>query len=271
MSTRPFRFGVTAGQIDTVEGMAAVAATAEQLGFDTLLVPDPAGPLDPMTILSAATAVTTRLHVGTFVLAAPYRDPKSLAWQAMSLHEFTGGRFELGLGLGRPGGERQAGMLGRDYGTPRQRLAWLTENVEELRRHDDRPRLMIAGAGPKVLDLAARTADVVTLTWSPTTTPDEADPIVARFRETAGDRADDIELNLNLISAGDRPAPGITRFIGVTTAELAKMGAISVLPDSPEENARTLLRWRDRWGISYVTVNADYMHEFAPIIERLKA
>ena len=55
----------------------------------------------------------------------------------------------------------------------------------------------------------------------------------------------------------------------MTTAELAKMGAISVLPDGPEENARTLLRWRDRWGISYVTVNADFMHEFAPVIERL--
>jgi alkanesulfonate monooxygenase SsuD/methylene tetrahydromethanopterin reductase-like flavin-dependent oxidoreductase (luciferase family) len=132
------------------------------------------------------------------------------------------------------------------------------------------PHLLLAGSGPRLLALAAKAADTVTLTWPPTATPADVTPIVDRFRSVAGDRADSIELNLNVMAVGDAPAPGIERFIGMSTAELAKLGAVSVLPGDAARNARTLLEWRDRWGFSYVTVNVDFMHEFAPVVERLR-
>jgi len=270
MSDRPFRFGITTVNAANVGTVAEQAREAEDLGFDTLLAPDPMGTQDPLTTLAAVAAVTTRLHFGTFVLAVSYRDKGMLNWQANTLNTLSGGRFELGLGIGRPGGEHHAARLHRDYGTPGQRIAWLADTIAEIKRTPDHPKLMLAGAGPKLLDLAARDADIVTLTWAPTTTPAEADVVVDRFRRAAGDRVDEIELNLNLISVGDKPATALEKYIGVSTAELAKMGAISVLPGDADENAATLLGLRDRWGVSYITVNADYMHEFAPIIERLR-
>lgn len=268
MPTRPFRFGVTAGHVPTVDVLTRVAQDAENLGFDTFLTPDPASGHDPMAVLGAVAAVTTTLHFGTFVLAVPYREAKLVAWQAKTLHALSGGRFELGLGAGRPGGEGQAEVLGRPYGTPAERFAMLESTVDTVKEAVPDLPLMLAGAGRKMLELAARTADIVTLTWGPKTTIDEADAIVDRFRTAAGDH--DIELNLNLISVGDEPAPWMEKYIGVTTAELAEMGAVTVLPGGPDENATTLSRLRDRWGVSYVTVNADYMRQFAPVIERLR-
>ncbi|HEX9338162.1 MAG TPA: LLM class flavin-dependent oxidoreductase [Pseudonocardiaceae bacterium] len=270
MSDRPFRFGITTVNAANVGTVAEQAREAEDLGFDTLLAPDPMGTQDPLTTLAAVAAVTTRLHFGTFVLAVSYRDKGMLNWQANTLNTLSGGRFELGLGIGRPGGEHHAARLHRDYGTPGQRIAWLADTIAEIKRTPDHPKLMLAGAGPKLLDLAARDADIVTLTWAPTTTPAEADVVVDRFRRAAGDRVDEIELNLNLISVGDKPATALEKYIGVSTAELAKMGAISVLPGDADENAATLLGLRDRWGVSYISVNGDYMHQFAPIIERLR-
>ena len=271
MSPRPFRFGVTAGHVPDVEAVTALARTTEELGFDTLLTPDPTSEHDPLTLLSAVAAVTTRLHFGTFVLAVPYREKRMLAWQANTLHTLSGGRFELGLGAGRPGGEQQAARLGREFGSPAERLAMLADTIAELGVQKDRPKLMLAGAGPKLLALAARAADIVTLTWAPTTTPEDGDPIVERFRSAAGDRIDEIELNLNLISVGSEPAPWVERYIGVSTTELAKAGAVTVLPGDADENAETLLRLRDRWGVSYITVNADFMHQFAPIMAKLRS
>jgi alkanesulfonate monooxygenase SsuD/methylene tetrahydromethanopterin reductase-like flavin-dependent oxidoreductase (luciferase family) len=74
MSRRPFRFGVLAGHVPEVGGLTAIARSAEELGFDTLVVPDPVGPFDPMAALAAVAGATTRLRFGTFVLAVSYRD-----------------------------------------------------------------------------------------------------------------------------------------------------------------------------------------------------
>lgn len=271
MTERPFRFGVIAGYAPDIGTLTKTAARAEELGFDTLLTPDPvSGEHDPLSALAGVAAVTTRLRFGTFVLAVPYRDRKALAWQARTLNTMSGGRFELGLGAGRPGSEQRTEALGRAYGTAGQRVRELAETVAEIKSADDRPRLLLAAGGPKLLDLAAREADTVTLTWPPRTTEADADGVVQRFRAAAGDRADDIELNVNLISVGDRPSPGTEKFIGATTAELAAAGAITVLPGPPEEAADRLRRWRDRWGVSYITVNSGFMDDLAPVIAKLK-
>ena len=53
---RPFRFGIVAGQAPDLKSWTELARRAEDLGYDTLVSPDPQSGLDPFTTLSAAAA-----------------------------------------------------------------------------------------------------------------------------------------------------------------------------------------------------------------------
>jgi alkanesulfonate monooxygenase SsuD/methylene tetrahydromethanopterin reductase-like flavin-dependent oxidoreductase (luciferase family) len=268
---KPFRFGIVAGYSPDLTSWTAQAERVEKLGFDTLLATDPVGTADPFVLLGAAAAVTLDLTIGTFVLADPFRDAKALDWQVRTLHEQTGGRFELGLGVGRPGAETLANELGREFPSPGERITRMGETIAYFKRSIDRPRLVLAGGGPKMLALAAQEADTVTFTWLPKTTEAEAQSIVDRFRTLAGPRLPEIELGLNLMAVGAEPAPGIARWAGVDVPELAAAGAVTVLPANPGQAVEKLQRWRERWGISYVTVNSGYAEPFAEIAAEARA
>ncbi|GHF44174.1 alkanesulfonate monooxygenase SsuD/methylene tetrahydromethanopterin reductase-like flavin-dependent oxidoreductase (luciferase family) [Amycolatopsis bartoniae] len=260
MTERPFRFGVVGTGAD-VKTWTNLARRAEDLGFDTLLSPDPQLELDPFTVLPAAAAVTTRLHVGTFVAVEKFRDRRLLAWQARSLHQFTGGRFELGLGTGRPAAAAKVRELGGPW---KGRFTHLAETVEFLRGQSDHPPLLLAAGGPKMLALAAKNADTVTMAWQPRTTEAEAVSYVDSLRDR------NIELAANLLAVGNEPAPWLERFTGVGLAELVAAGAMTVLPGTAEEGAERLRHWRKTLGISYITVNSGFMEQFAKVIAHLK-
>src|SRR4030095_14798484 len=72
-------------------------------GYSTLLMPDVPGWQTAPAIALAAGGSRTRLRVGTGGYAAPWRPAWSTAGEAHSLTELTGGRFDLGIGTGRPG------------------------------------------------------------------------------------------------------------------------------------------------------------------------
>ncbi|MEH2483271.1 putative F420-dependent oxidoreductase [Nitrobacteraceae bacterium AZCC 2146] len=55
---------------------------------------------EPMMVLAAIGAVTTRLKLGTALTVLPMRDPVYLAKQAITLDQMTNGRFIMGVGLG---------------------------------------------------------------------------------------------------------------------------------------------------------------------------
>ncbi|EFE72594.1 F420-dependent dehydrogenase [Streptomyces viridosporus ATCC 14672] len=81
------------------------ARQAEQLGFDSLWAGDSliARPrLDPLVVLSAAGAVTSRVTLGTAALTPALRHPLLGAHQVASLDHITGSRLTLGLGSGFP-------------------------------------------------------------------------------------------------------------------------------------------------------------------------
>jgi alkanesulfonate monooxygenase SsuD/methylene tetrahydromethanopterin reductase-like flavin-dependent oxidoreductase (luciferase family) len=81
----------------------ALARAADTLGLDILGVQDhpyQAGFLDTWTFLSAMASQTERLVLFPDVLSVPLRQPAVLARSAVSLDLLSGGRVEVGLGVG---------------------------------------------------------------------------------------------------------------------------------------------------------------------------
>ncbi len=81
-------------------------------------------------VLSAAAVVTSRLRLGTLVATPNFRHPVTLAREAITLDDLSGGRLELGLGPGTEG--HDASILGQTPWSPRERLARFKEFVDVL-------------------------------------------------------------------------------------------------------------------------------------------
>lgn len=107
-------FGLpVSGAWATPQNISEFASRAEQAGyaslwtFQRLLLPQGSAMepvyhsvLDPMTALAYAAALTTRIRLGVAVVNAPYVSPSYLAKQAGTIDLLSGGRHDLGLGLG---------------------------------------------------------------------------------------------------------------------------------------------------------------------------
>jgi probable F420-dependent oxidoreductase len=283
---RRFRFGAVAGQGRTGQEWGAAARHLEELGFSTLLCPDATAMLAPFPALAAAAAVTTTLRLGSYVLAAPLRTPGEVAWQTASLDLLSGGRFELGIGAGRPAAEHDAARLGVPFGTPAERVSRLEQTLQAVRARyaapgqalgDDaapggprpRPPVLVAGTGPRMLHLAAREADILALGLPPQSTEDDLAAKAGQLRAIAGDAFSRLELNVNIALVGDEIPPQAAAWLGADPRELARNGSIAVLGGSARQMADTLLRRRDRTAVSYISVSAQFADTFAPVIELL--
>ena len=112
-----------AGSWATPQNQILVAQRAEALGYHSLWVfqrmlypikpqndypPLPGQPwpksfervMDPLVSLAFVAAVTSRIRLGTSVLIVPYYTPVMLAKQLATLDIVSGGRLDVGLGLG---------------------------------------------------------------------------------------------------------------------------------------------------------------------------
>src|SRR3982751_2210252 len=156
--TRQFRFGGVAPLAADLPTWRDRVRRIADAGYSTLLMPDvPQWQPAPGPTLALAAALAN-IRVGTWVYASPVRPPWITAWEAHSLSVLTEGRFEMGLGTGRPGIEDQLRELGLPVVPPGERLAQVRETVTALRDLDG-PSLhtpvVMAVRGPKAQALAA--------------------------------------------------------------------------------------------------------------------
>jgi len=304
----PFRFGIQCKGPADAAGWPALARKVEDLGWSTLTVADHLDDqLAPVPAAMAAAAATTTLRVGTMVLANDYRHPVMVAKEAATLDVLTGGRFELGIGAGWMTSDYDA--AGIPLERPGVRIDRLAEALAVLRGlWDDGPlsfegdhyrvqeltgrpapvttggpRLVIGGGGERVLRLAAKTADVVALNVNlragviderafPDGTPDATDRKLEWVRDEAGERFDQLELQVRVHLAmvtDDRTGviDELAPAFGLTRAEAA--ATPHALVGSVEEICDQLVERRERWGISYVGMSGDQLDAFAPVVQRL--
>ena len=234
--TSKMRFGVVSESVLAGPAWLDHARRIEDAGIGVLLLRDhfSAGAygqqLAPFSALAAAAAATARLHVGTLVLANDFRHPVLVANEAATLHQLSGGRFELGLGAGSYQPEYEAAGLA--FQPARQRIDRLEEaltiisgllggaqvdqagtayqvtglTLDVLPPLQGRPRLLVGAGGPRMLGVAGRHADTVGLLPAPIkSAEDRDDPLdllpaaldqkIAVLREKAGDHFPALELS----------------------------------------------------------------------------
>jgi probable F420-dependent oxidoreductase len=158
--------------------------------YDHLLYRWPGRPTDGIwecwTLLSAFAEATRRVELGTLVLCVPFRNPALVAKMAATLDEISDGRLTLGLGAGWHKPEFDAFGIPFDHRASRfeeaisiirpllrqgrvdlQGTYYAAPNCELIPRgpRPSGPPLLLAGAGPRMLEIVARHADVWNTAW----------------------------------------------------------------------------------------------------------
>jgi len=263
---RPLRFGVVAPINTDVPTWRDQLRGLADSGYSTILMPDvPEWQPAPGPALAVAATITD-LRVGTWVYASPVRPAWSTAWEAHSLTMLTDGRFEMGIGAGRPGIAEQLRKLGLPDVPVNQRWDQVREVVTALRELDGSdlhtPVTMAVG-GPKALALAAELADTVTFVMPHTETRTET---MKRVRDFDNRRA--VELALHVPVIGDSVAPFMA---GPDTdaADLRAADSLAFLPSDPAAAAEEILRRREEIGFSYFVFGADVAGVLAPVVAEL--
>ena len=278
------------------EEWAEKARRIESTGYATLLVPDGLRyTLAPLPALTAAAMATRTLRVGTYVIANDYRNPVQLAKDVATVDLLSGGRFELGIGAGRPDAAEDNRMLGIPFDSGAVRVERLAESIALLKAllsgetgtatgpryaaanaqisprpvQQPRPPILVAAGKRRLLELAAREADIIALGIPPTEPEAGVAERIAWIREAGGSRFDEMELNLNLMAVGQQVPRYVAMQMNLTAEGLARAGAVAALTGTTDEMVDTLQRRREKFGISYLAVSDELMEALAPVVERL--
>jgi probable F420-dependent oxidoreductase len=309
---RAFRFGVSVRDADNVGELAAQAVRAEELGFDTFLCPDhliggDVNYLAMWPMMTVAALSTSRIRVGNLVACNDFRSPALLAKEAATLDWLSGGRLQLGLGAGHRAAEYEQSGLPFYEGPVRiERLEEAIKIVKALfgpapvhfdGRHYQidglqqyppplqrpRPPLLVGGGARRVLELAGREADIVSIIqralpsgrahdWRDLEAS-ATERQISWLRNAAAERFDEIELSTLIQGVAithDRPAAAerlAVRYGG--SAERILESALFLLGPI-EEACEQLIARRKRYGISYYVVFGRDMEAFAPVVQQLR-
>ena len=285
----------------------AFARQVEALGYHTLVMPDHFGPRFALaSALVLAAEATARLRVGSLVYDNDFRHPAVLAQEVASIDLLTDGRFEFGLGAGWLKSEYDAAGLPFDEGGTRvERMAEALQVVKALLsaapvthkgrfyqlagltgsarpKQQPHPPVLIGGGGRRLLTLAAREADIISI--MPRSRRDgsgleDADASPEAFlrkaawvREAAGHRFSAIELNtlVQTVVITDHPRDAATPLAKEYVMDVDEVFETPlVLIGSVDQIAETLEQRRERFGLSYITVFEKDLESMGKVINRL--
>ena len=162
-------------------------------------------------------------------------------------------------------------------------LTWDSRDFEGDPKPVGKMPIMIGGGSPRILRLAGKVADIVSLNFnnrSGMIGPDgvqlsseaETAKKIGWIREGAGERFDQLELEIGayFTFVMDDPSPVLGQFaqmFGLSEEDMSKhphalFGSVDAICDELE-------RRRELHGISYITVGRDNMESFAPVVARL--
>jgi probable F420-dependent oxidoreductase len=282
----------------------------ESDGYDMVHMPQHRGTkgFSPLVALGFVASYSSRLRLGTLVLDNESVHPAIVAREAATLDLLSGGRLELGIGAGWL--EADHVSIGQDFSAAGVRIERLSEAIDVLRAcwtgetanfegvhyvlrdapNDPRPAraggppILIGGGGRRVLSLAARKADIVSLVpnmsagrvgreSAANATGAATAEKLAWVREAAGDRIGRIELHTNLtnVFVTDDRMPTMEKVArGYGLGDPAHALEIPhVVIGTVAQCVEQLLERREITGISHYTVFEANIDAFAPILAEL--
>jgi alkanesulfonate monooxygenase SsuD/methylene tetrahydromethanopterin reductase-like flavin-dependent oxidoreductase (luciferase family) len=255
-------FAVVATPGPTQSSWVEQVQTLADLGYAAVLVPDTLWTVSPFPALAAAAVAAPTIRLRTWVLASPMRSPAAVVREATALQQLSDGRFELGIGTGRPDAADEAARLGVPWPSAGERVARLEEVVTAVREQvDPRPAVVMAASGAKSLAVAGRVADRVAVALGPQATRADLEAGAARVRESAPD----VALTLQAFGVGDRVPEYLARQ-GISGADLRAAGSVVMLPAEPTALAEQVLEHAEAFGVDEIVVPSDFVHEVAPAI-----
>ncbi|MBI5090041.1 MAG: TIGR03621 family F420-dependent LLM class oxidoreductase [Actinobacteria bacterium] len=292
---RPFRFGVVAvTPRPSMADWVGAARRFESLGYATIHFTDhfDRSPVAPLPMLAALATATESITLGTLVLDNDFRHPAVLAKELATLDLIAPGRIEPGLGAGWMHADYE--VSGIAFDPPRVRIDRMEEALLVLdgvlrggpatvagahyQVHSllstpppttlPRPRLLVGGGGQRVLRIAGRHADIVSVNWqnaagrvvdeavrSGGSTPTQHK--IDAIRAGAGDRFGDIELHLLAYVAAitDDPRGSAASFVAQRDLGLGideVLGAPHCLVGSVDDVVERVVALREQFGIGLV-------------------
>ncbi len=258
--------------------------------------------------LAAAAMVTERIRLGSRMACVGYHLPTTLTKELASLDVLSEGRLEIGLGAGWLEREYQAlgipfPSAGERIDLLRETAEFMIQalgsdaEVDYRGAHiqsygyiamprpvqQPRPPIMIGGGAPRVLRLAGELADIVSVNFNnssgvvgagsiTSSTREETHRKIGWIREGAGARFDDLELETAtyFISIDGRSSITADAVMARTGLDLPTLKAFPhAAVGSVDEICEELLRRREEFGFSAITVGDAHLDAFAPIAERL--
>jgi len=306
--SKPFRFTVQASHLEAPEDLLPIARKAEDVGVSVLTVADHVDDqLAPIASLMAVADHTTRLRVGVLVFANDHRHPAVLAKEMATVDRLSDGRLEFGLGAGWMATDYDA--IGVPFDRPGVRIERLDEALEIIVRlwgagpvdfdgthyritsldglpkplQKPRPPIVVGGGGRRVLELAARRADIVGLNPSlaagvidaragASATWEATEEKLRWIRDAAGSRFDRLELATRIHLAAVTPDRDtlydtMAEGFGMTPDEARR--SPHALIGTVEQIVDDLVERRDGLGISNIGLSANSLDDLRPVIERL--
>lgn len=317
--SNPFRFGIQSFNANSGKEWGDFARKAEDLGYsslhlaDHLLGPGPAleaanHPVQNLAAIPAmayAAAVTNRINIGCRVFCIDYHVPVVLIKSAMTIDFLSDGRLEFGMGAGWIKSEYEA--VGIDFDEPAiriDRLADVIAGVKAFRGEsaiqlnnqtlnwdgfEGLPKplgsapIMVGGGSPRVLRLAGREADIVSLNFNnragmigpdgvQKSTQEETLKKIGWIKEGAGDRFSDLEIEIGayftVVTDDAKPVvAGFAQMFGCTEEEMVHHP--HTLFGSVDSICEEIERRREEYGITYFTVGEDNLEAFAPVVARM--